>query len=741
MSANRFIEQEKIRKSFFLPLGISESKRVFFVNGIFGVGKSRFVRNFIDEVLQKKVVDAICFFDGDYGVNNLHELVNTLAINFQSSDESNQPYLFSECDYNSTRFNEIFALIKDKDESLSEDIKSNTSLLSETDFLCNKIKSSGIIIDEQLLGKYLDKKGDRRLLMDVFRVSAEALVVDLMNKYYPYENIGDDFERFYSDVEPKKILIAYDNVENHDYTLNKWLTGYLLDYCCEKKFSDFISYNISYIKEDTKISKYLDFRFIISSREDYFNKKEFNYNWDKYETITASLELEPLNENDMQDFFDYLKVTISQPYSEIIKLTKGLPLLSMSYLEYIDSSGEVQIQLPIYESAIKSIMKGLNQQQRDWLICASFLSDFDEKGLRCFDEFGSDYKLAFTFLKNKNSLTGNSKNNDKIIIKSSIKEFVIEYTRAVQPEFYENCKERAGVYNKTKDVLDKISTDDLNVIRSFAYFKSFDNESALEDTFQSDIHLAKEFLINNPDCFVKNRTTYSLKPDYAQKLDEYNKVVDRNKYELKKQLIRDSWTKLSEVLSKKHTEFSGEFEKMKTESTELEEGVKLLRQEYDKDQTDFFETENSLIEMRRETLIFTKKSNLSAAIICLIITVVLGLVTNFFPDVFKDLNNGNKELYNILYISSYSFSILFGILTIVYFIKEINILTRKDEYRELKEEIAIAEEENNGRQIRMRGNKEIRSDSETRLSEMLVRKKLLESEIETIKMKLEEPFI
>ena len=144
----------------------------------------------------------------------------------------------------------------------------------------------------------------------------------------------------------------------------------------------------------------------------YFNKKEFNYNWDKYETITASLELEPLNENDMQDFFDYLKVTISQPYSEIIKLTKGLPLLLMSYLEYIDSSGEVQIQLPIYESAIKSIMKGLNQQQRDWLICASFLSDFDEKGLRCFDEFGSDYKLAFTFLKNKNSLTGNSKNNE-----------------------------------------------------------------------------------------------------------------------------------------------------------------------------------------------------------------------------------------------------------------------------------------------------------------------------------------
>ena len=741
MSPNRFIEQEKIRKSFFLPLGIPESKRIFFVNGIFGVGKSRFVRNFINEVLEKKVIDALCFFDGDYRITNLYELVNTLAINFKSSDEINQPYLFSECDYNKTRYIELLTLLKEKDESLSEVIKSKASLLSETDYLINYLKSSNLIIDEQLLEKYLDKKGDRRLLTDVTRVSAEAFIVDLMNKYFPYDNVGDEFERFYSDAEPKKILIAYDNIENLDYTLNKWLTGTMLDYCCDKKFSDFVSYNISYIREDTKISKYLDFRFIISSREEYFNKKEFGYNWGKYELYIGSLELEPLFEHDLQDFFDDLKVAITQPYSEIIKLTKSLPLLLMTYLEYIDSSGEVQIQLPVIESAVSSIMKGLTQQQRDWLICASFLDDFDEKGLRCFNEIGSDYKLAYSFLINKNSITDSHDNTSKINIKPLIKGFILDYTKTVQPDYYEYYKDRGGVYEKTKDVLDKVSTDDLNVIRSFAYFKSFDTESALEDTFQSDIHLAKEFLLNNPDYFIRNKTTFTLKSNFTQKLDEYNVVVDGNKYELKKQLIRDSWIRLSENLSKKQSEFSAELENMKTESAELEKVVKTLRQEYDKDQADFFETENSLIELRRETLIFAKKNNISAGIICLIITVVLGLATNFFPEIFKDLDSGNKELYNILYISSYSFSILFGILTIVYFIKEINILTRKEEYQELKEEISLAEEENNQRQTRMRANKEIRSDSETKLSEMIVRKKLLESEIETIIMKLEEPFI
>ncbi len=436
-----------------------------------------------------------------------------------------------------------------------------------------------------------------------------------------------------------------------------------------------------------------------------------------------------------------MKVAITQPYSEIIKLTKSLPLLLMTYLEYIDSSGEIQIQLPVIESAVSSIMKGLTQQQRDWLICASFLDDFDEKGLRCFNEIGSDYKLAYSFLINKNSITDSHDNTSKINIKPLIKGFILDYTKTVQPDYYEYYKDRGGVYEKTKDVLDKVSTDDLNVIRSFAYFKSFDTESALEDTFQSDIHLAKEFLLNNPDYFIRNKTTFTLKSNFTQKLDEYNVVVDGNKYELKKQLIRDSWIRLSENLSKKQSEFSAELENMKTESAELEKVVKTLRQEYDKDQADFFETENSLIELRRETLIFAKKNNISAGIICLIITVVLGLATNFFPEIFKDLDSGNKELYNILYISSYSFSILFGILTIVYFIKEINILTRKEEYQELKEEISLAEEENNQRQTRMRANKEIRSDSETKLSEMIVRKKLLESEIETIIMKLEEPFI
>jgi hypothetical protein len=741
MSANRFIEQEKIRKSFFLPIGIPESRRIYFVNGIFGVGKSWFVRNFIDEVLEKKVVDALCFFDGDYQLTNIYDFVKTMTVNYKSAHDTQNSILFSECDYNITRFNELIEILKEKDISLTNDILLRTSLISESDYLFEDSKSIKHTFDEQLLEKHIDKKGDIRLMADAFRVSVEALIVDLMNMYFPWENVGDDFERFYSESEPVKILFVFDNIESFDYSLNKWLSEYFLEFCCEKKFSDFISYNISYIKDETKISKYLDLRFIISSREDYFVNKDFEYCWEKYETITGLLKLEPLNENNLQDLFDYLKVTINQPNSDIIELTKGLPLLLMKYIEYFDSTGTEQLRLPICETAFNSITKGLSTQEIHWLKCASFLEDFNEKGLRLFDETGTGYKSAYLFLKNKNSISEYNNSTDKINIKNVIKEFSAEYIKNIQPEFYEDCTERAIVYKNTFDVLDRINVDDLNVVRSFAYFKAFNNESAIEDTFQTDVHLAKEYILNHPECFVNNKTTCSLKSNLAQKLDEYNKVVDGRKYELKKQLIKDSWSKYSDELNKKISEFSTELEHLKSESAELDEGIKVSRQEYDKDQTDFFETENSLIEMRRETLIFTKKSNISAGIICLVLTIILIVVTNYFPDMFKDLNSGNKELYDILYISSYSFSILFGILTIVYFIKEINVLTRKDEYRQLKEEIIILEEENSQRQTRMRANKELRSDSETKLSEMTVKKKLLESEIENINMKLEEPFI
>ncbi|TAL69932.1 MAG: hypothetical protein EPN82_04760 [Bacteroidetes bacterium] len=741
MSANRLIEQEKIRKSFFLPMGIPESKRIYFINGIFGVGKSRFVKRFLDEAIEKKVVDSILFFDSEDKPKNIFEFLQLLTINFISSDEPANTFVHTECDYNITRYNEILELLKTRDEDLCDKVIRNSSLLSESDYLLDIYRPDNNKIDANLLENLLENKGDRRLITEMYKVSAEAILVDIMNHYFPCENIGDDFERYYSDTEPKKVLIAFDNIEKFDYSLIKWLSDELLDYCCNKKFSDFISYNISYIKENTNISKYIDLRFIISSREDYLKKEEYSNIWNKYESIIDKVELGLLNDNDLQELSDELMVEIKQP-DELIKLSKGLPILIVSYIEYFDNMDIEQIKIKILEVILSIIMKGMTENQKDWIVAASFLNEFDEKGLRCFKVIDTDFSKAYDFLKNKNSLTIESENKrNKIMVLPIIREFITEYIKEFQPEYYNECRVIADVYESTGEILDKIAADDLNVIRSFAYFKSFDTETALDDTFKSDIHLAKEFLLNNKDCFIKNRTTSSLKPEIAEKLDKYNKVVDGQKYEMKKKLIRDSWNKLSEELNKKKSEFSSELELIKNESTELESGVKLLRQEYEKDQTEFLETENTLIEMRRETLVFTKKNNISAGLICLGLTVALGLITNFFPDFFKDLNTGNKDLYNVLYISSYTFSILFGILTLVYFIKEINIMTRKDEFMQLKDDIAILEEENNQRQVKMRANKDIRSDSESKLSEILLRKKLLESEIESIKLRLEEPFI
>ncbi|MBI5324103.1 MAG: hypothetical protein HZB41_02290 [Ignavibacteriae bacterium] len=514
----------------------------------------------------------------------------------------------------------------------------------------------------------------------------------------------------------------------------------MINYSNNKSFSDFISYNISYIKENTKISKYLDIRYIISSREDYLNKLSYSYNWNKYESLINSVELQPFDDNDLQDLSDELKVKINEP-DVIIKLSKGLPALIVSYIEYFDLTGSEQIKLQLLDLVVKIILKGIEENQKDWIICSSFLNEFDEKGLRCFNLIGNDYNKAFIFLSNKNSIAESVNGGNKVKIKPVIREFITEYLKETQPEFYNECISIANTYENVKEIVDKFANVELNVIRSFAYFKSFDSEMALEETFKSDLHLAKEVLHNQSECFLKNKCTFTLKPEISEKLDEYNKVVDGQKYEMKKQLVKDSWQKLSEELLKKQNEFSNELEKIKSESSEIDSVAKVLRQEYEKEQSEFLEIENTLIEMRRETLFFTKKSNISAGLICLTLTVILGLITNFFPDFFKDLNSGNKELYNILYISSYTFSILFGILTIVYLIKEINLFTRKDEYKQLQEDINSLEEENNQRQKKMRANKDIRTDSEIKLSEMQLRTKLLESELESIKMKLDEPFI
>jgi hypothetical protein len=740
-------ELENIRKGIFLPPGIPDSKRIYFINGLFGVGKSRFVNELGEELLEKGVADAVCIFDGSDKLHFLPELGTMLERSFKANDNiksilNSSQNDESECEYNLQRYAGILNIIHEKDKDLWGKLTEMSLLMSETDFILSDKKIENKIIEEEVLEQFCDKKGDRRLLMETPKVIAEAFIVDLMNKFYPSEGIGESFERHYSGIEPKKIVLIFDNFETVDCSLNRWLNECLLPYSCEKKFSEFISYQISYIDSKTQVSDFFDFRFVLSARENYLIKQHFDYKWEKYREYINEITIYPLTEEDLPDFFESYKVRIEQTSSEVIGLTHGIPLLLTSYMENYDSINSEDISTAINNSAVQSIEKFMTEEQLEWLRCASFLNEFDDNGLRCFPKVGADYKKAFLFLRNSTALSDDcSDNNGRIILNGLIKELMIRNTEATMPELVSEYKQRAAIYYDTQNVLSQLKGKEIDVARSFAYFNCFDEQFALENTFQTDIHLAKEFLANHPGWFIQNKATKSLKKEYAEKLMNYNKLVDGEKLSLKKEMVSKAWSDYSTEINNKIFEYDKELSSSSGSSAEIQEVIRTLKQEYEKSQTEFFELENELINMRRESTAFTKKSNISSGTICLLLSVSLGLLTNFFPDIFKSLQNDNKELYDIIYMISYTFAILFGILTIVYLIKEMTLRMRRNEYVQLKSDITQAEEENKLRQETMKVNKEKRTALENKEEENNLRKKILADEIESMKIKLSEPYI
>ncbi len=747
MLPNHYKEIENVRKGIFLPPGITDSKRMFFINGLFGVGKSRFVNKLADELLGKEVADAVCFFEGSEKINFLPEITHRLYRSFKINDNIKQSINIpvnedSECVYNLQQFAEILNILHETSIEFWKKITFNSLLISESDYILSNKKYNYESIQDDELVQFIDKKGDRRLLTETPKVIAEAFIVDLMKIFYPSDEIGESFERHYSGNEPKKIVLFFDNFESIDFSLNTWLSKELITYCCEKKFSDFISYQISYIDNETKVSNFFDFRFILSSRENYLVKPDFDYEWEKHRDTISEIRINPIERENLKDFFDSYEVRIDKPSLEIMQITYGIPCLLTEYLDNFENADSVDIELTINKKAIQSIGKLMTAEQFDWLRFTCFLDEFDENAFRCFLNPGSDFKRIFLFSRNTTALTDEFSDNDgKIIINDLIKKIVKLDTEKSYPELADDYPKRAEIYYENLSVFNQLKDNEIDVVRSFAYFNCFDDEYAIENTFQSDSHIAKEFLNSHPDWFVSNKTTKSLKKEYSEKLMRLNELVDGEKFKLKKEMVKKAWTDYSTELNSKLSDYDSELSSAYDSSSEIQDVSRSLKHEYDKLQEEFFATENALIIMRRESTAFTKKNNVLSGVICLFLSVMLGMLTNYFPEIFQLMHGDNKELYNILYMVTYTFAILFGILTIVYLVKEMTLRMRRNEYYQLKSDITESEVENKIRQESMKANKDKRNALESQGEEKNLRKRILSDEIESIKLKLSEPFI
>jgi hypothetical protein len=275
MALNRINEIEIIRKSISLPIREPDAKNIILINGSFGIGKTFLVNQLEDEIISKKIADAVIKYDRTEDIFCIPDLVKAIALSFQASEDSDKQIIWTECFYNQDRFLKLMTYLKDNNEDLYNELLKKLKLISEAEFYIFNKKKDDEISDLNLdaeINELLDNKGDRRLVINTGDVLAESIIVDLMNYYYPFNSKTSTFEN-HINPEPKKIVFLFDNIERINWSLWNWIIGSLIPYCTEKKFSDFISYDISNSVQSANVSDYFDFRFIVSCRENLEIKK------------------------------------------------------------------------------------------------------------------------------------------------------------------------------------------------------------------------------------------------------------------------------------------------------------------------------------------------------------------------------------------------------------------------------------------------------------------------------------
>ena len=702
------------------------------LSGAFGIGKSEFLETLIENLQKEQFADAICYFDYHFDKTFLVDFLASFEFIFSDSDSTDIVYDFIECIYNRKHLRELLDIIEEKDSELY------TTLLPEflmRNFPDEKKTDSEKNYDEKL-SKFLDKKGDRRFLTHHSRVIAESLLVDFMNFFYPLDKDFPAYSSYLANLKsPVKILIIQDNIDTVTHSVVEWLNNELLPMFLHGKFGDFISYDIDDELKDVEISKFFDFRFLISSRIDLLKIPQYDFLQKNKDNI-ASIVLEPMTKEETKDYLAEKQVDAAH-LETMYSYSLGLPFIIDLLLDYnADEINDVVCD-SIYEIFTDKVLDGRTPELAEAIKMSAFINSFDETYLRCNRKLAHKQNQIFEQLKFLNDLYMLKRN--ELSLREPFKKILsLSLERNFKSDVLE-YKNITSIYRKVKFKFPGLTAEELNILRSLAYFEHFDLDMAIDLAFDDKAEAAGKFVQEHKQLFTKNKHTLSIKKDDKPILDAFNKILDRDKYLLKKQFIENIWDKRKKQLN-------DELEEEKTKLTALNEKLAVygddptkVRQKYDLHQKAFIEKENDLINLRKKLETYSYNKYIFSLIVNVTAAVMSFIIADFFPELFSTPKNHSSIL--IFQYVLFFLSCVFLIIGFNFAFKLFKAIRNKKAVEKIQQQIADLEDEKRADKEKMRELKSVFSDWQKNVNEINEQKRIVNEKIKEIKEILAENYI
>lgn len=525
-----------------------EKFKIININGEFLTGKTAAIQELIADIDFINQYNVYSYVNDWEKYNYLFDITSDF---FENSNLQQPEFTFDESKYFVNSFFDTLGALNISNKELFNEVNEYLLIESTTqldDSLKKKIESS---IKNDL---------KKNLLLNYFEISIECLIADLLNNFFPLNNEIESLSDYLLSREPVKLLLIFDDAQSVSDKIRTWFELFF-SYMTSKKLGDLLLYDYKGNDTQIKLGEFFIIDLIYISR----NKSlEIVGDDIKIEVLTLGY---PTNKEIKSAYGE------TQPDTDLV----GLPILGIPTLAEFYSQKEEDKDNSTAIFAVNHLLKYVPTEYQRLIIFSSLFDEFTLRDLNLFEEIELN-EIEFDKLITNIDFITKSVNGYKLNDKSKKLLF------AVYQLIFEDIDsmQLINVSNSLKTSFQSFSNTEFELIRELAYFKNFDRSYILEHYFDNNKNLT-HLLENKTKYFEKDKSFYSLKPEYSNQLMNYNTIRDSKISEDKCSRIKGIYGKYKAEIEKRNKvlqedvvnvgneikEFTKEKEQMDTESSEL----------------------------------------------------------------------------------------------------------------------------------------------------------------------------
>ncbi len=707
MLAGRNEEIGKISGSLCCSAGESDFAKIVAISGIFGSGKTAVIEETLKKLNENDCFRCVLSCENYKDIAFIPDFTHHLAAEAVFSSDDSLRFEPRESEYVHLRYIDNLIKIKESDFESFNTLLKRIILKSVSDNLLDATKKTmGDKWDySEIYNSFFDKNGDKAMMKNIGEYAAEALIVDLMNYFFPLSGDKPTFEHYLAGGGlPVRILIVIDDADTVADSLLDWLTDTFIPYCTVKSFHDFISFDFEGGSFAPKVAEFLDFRFLFSARHNYSNSDRI-ISLKQAGSKVLEINLAPLEEEQMTELIKNYGHEGEISTGMAMETTAGNPFAASMWIESRSYSANNfdSFLLPLI---VEQIFKYSAAYEADWIRNAVFLDIIDRTGLKCFPVFDGSATKAMHYFGSMNSICINSKDGGLFII-PEIRKFIRKSIEIESAELYAEMSETGRIVAVQRELMIPFGDADSRLICHLAYFRFFDPEYPCYSVLGEAAGDVKRLVEEYPHFFEEKESKLMFKQEVYKQLDNYNRIADRDKYSQNLDYVKQCWVSYLDYISAENDNIKSELSAAAYGITESEAVLKQTKQDYTEQRVRFMRDENELIGLKVSLDDYSINKNLYSSVSYFSIAIILGVAGYFITEAFSD--SPNISSFQIIQYILYGLAALSGIVGGIFGIKSL-ASNSKAEYEKLKK---LYEEKFESKEQKQEAILKLRADAET----------------------------